>query len=118
MDSKTKVKILCPDHGEFEQLPSHHIKGQTCPKCAVNSRASKHKYDTKTFIEKAKETHGDKYDYSEVDYTSSKAKVKIICPKHGEFEQSPAKHLNNQGCYKCGKHSVSEKLKKSIPIIY
>jgi hypothetical protein len=104
-DSKTKVKIICPDHGEFEQLPSHHIKGQTCPKCAVNSRALKHKYDTKTFIEKAKEVHGDKYDYSKVDYTSSKVKVKIICPEHGEFQQSLEKHIHRgQGCPKCVKN--------------
>lgn len=105
IDSKTKVKIICPDHGEFEQLPSHHIKGQTCPKCAVNSRASKHKYDTQSFIEKAKEIHGDKYDYSKVDYTSSKAKVKIICPEHGEFQQSLEKHIHRgQGCPKCVKN--------------
>lgn len=114
IDSKTKVKIICPDHGEFEQLPSHHIKGQTCPKCAVNSRASKHKYDTKTFIEKAKEIHGDKYDYSKVDYTSSKVKVKIICPEHGEFQQSATKHLNNQGCPDCGNISTGKKLKVSV----
>ena len=43
------------------------------------------KYNTTTFIEKAKTIHGDKYDYSKVEYKSIKEKVCIICPKHGEF---------------------------------
>jgi hypothetical protein len=70
------------------------------------------------FILKAKKNYGDKYDYSEIEYINSTTEISILCTEHGEFEQSPAKHLNNQGCYKCGKHSVSKKLKKSIPIIY
>lgn len=38
------------------------------------------------FIEKAKKVHGDKYDYSLVDYKKSHTKIKILCPIHGEFE--------------------------------
>ena len=54
-------------------------------------------YDTKKFIEKAIFIHGDKYDYSLVDYKSSKDKIKIICKEHGIFEQYPAKHLIGRG---------------------
>ena len=60
------------------------------------------KLTTEEFIEKAKLKHGDKYDYSKVKYTNNKIKVKIICPIHGEFEQTPNCHLDNQGCPICG----------------
>jgi len=54
------------------------------------------------FILDCKEIHGDKYDYSMVEYINSYTKVKIICNKHGMFEQKPNSHFNNGGCYKCG----------------
>lgn len=60
------------------------------------------KLTTEDFIEKSKLIHGDKYDYSLVDYIGSKLKVKIICSKHGEFSQKPNHHLGNVGCPKCG----------------
>ena len=53
------------------------------------------------FIEKAKEIHGDKYDYSLVEYKNNKTKIKIICKEHGIFEQSPYLHLKGSGCPKC-----------------
>ena len=59
-------------------------------------------YDNNWFIEKSSLIHGDKYDYSLVDYRNSKTKVKIICPIHGEFEQMPDKHLKKRGCPHCG----------------
>ena len=54
------------------------------------------------FIEKAKKVHGDKYDYSKVEYVNAKTKVCIICPKHGEFWQTPNTHLSGKGCIHCG----------------
>ena len=60
------------------------------------------KITTKDFIEKAKQIHGDKYDYSKVEYVNYKTKVCIICPKHGEFWQNPHHHLSRkQGCHLC-----------------
>jgi len=59
------------------------------------------KLTTEEFIKRAKEIHGDKYDYSLVDYKNSKTKVKIICPEHGVFEQNPNDHLNGSGCSEC-----------------
>lgn len=54
------------------------------------------------FICRAKEVHGDKYDYSKVEYINSTTKVCIICPKHGEFWQQPVSHvIAKQGCQKC-----------------
>jgi superfamily II DNA or RNA helicase len=110
----TNVKIICPEHGEFLQTPSNHLKGKQCSKCS-----NVFKPTTDEFIQKAKEIHGDKYDYSLVDYIGNKNKVKIICPEHGEFEQTPAKHLINRGCRKCGgsaKLTTDEFIKKAKEI--
>ena len=94
--SYDKVKITCQKHGEFEQKPNSHLNGHGCPKCH-NLNVTNDK-----FIEKAKLMHGDKYDYSLIEYKHSKEKVKITCQKHGEFEQTPNSHLRGDGCPKCG----------------
>lgn len=60
------------------------------------------------FVKKAQEVHGDKYDCSQVNYVNSKTKVKIICPIHGEFEQTPEKHWLGRGCPLCGKEKWKE----------
>lgn len=60
--------------------------------------------NTEQFIEKAKKVHGDKYDYSRVEYTLTRNKVAMICPIHGEFEQTPEGHLQGKGCPMCGNH--------------
>ena len=94
----TKVCIICPEHGEFWQAPNNHInQKQGCPKCSHRS----YKLSNEEFTIKAKEIHGNKYDYSKVDYVNNRTKVCIICPEHGEFWQTPYKHLNKQGCPRC-----------------
>lgn len=105
-DKYTKVKIICPVHGEFEQEPIYHIRGNSCKKCSDDSK----KLNTEIFIKKAKDIHGEKYDYSLVNYYSTFDKVKIICPTHGIFEQKPNDHINGtkRGCPIC-RESVGEK---------
>lgn len=56
------------------------------------------------FIARARKVHGDKYDYSRVNYINSQSKVIIVCKEHGVFEQKPNSHLMGQGCPKCGGH--------------
>ena len=58
---------------------------------------------TEEFIQKAKAVHGDKYNYSKVEYVNNRTKVVIICPEHGEFLQAPYRHLRGYGCHNCGK---------------
>ena len=96
INSQTKVCIICPEHGEFWQRLADHLNGKGCPKCASNMQS-----DTENFIRRAKEVHGDKYDYSKAVYKSSFEKVCIICPEHGEFMQTPHHHLEGHGCKKC-----------------
>lgn len=92
-----KVIITCPVHGDFEQTPGNHLYGYGCPACAgVN------KLTPEIFISKAKNIHGDKYDYSLITGDiSSHRKVAIICPEHGVFQQTPTGHLSGKGCLKC-----------------
>lgn len=65
-------------------------------------------YTAEEFIEKANKVHGNKYDYSKVDFKNMTTKVVIVCPKHGEFEQRPDNHVRGQGCRKCGRDSLRE----------
>ena len=101
-NNRKKVTIICPVHGEFQMSPKNHLKGQTCPKCAAKERAKNLVLKIDKFIEKAKAKHGDKYDYSKVEYTNNMDKIKIICPIHGEFLQRVSDHLHGCGCPKCG----------------
>ena len=95
-NNHTKVCIICPEHGEFWQIPQDHIKGRGCIKCAGVSKLT-----TEEFIKKAKEIHGNKYNYSKVVYKSNDEPVCIICPEHGEFWQTPHTHLGGHDCPKC-----------------
>ena len=96
-NNSTKVIITCPIHGDFLQTPSHHLNGTGCQKCS-----GKTKLTTEEFIEKANKVHNNKYNYSKTKYINKKTKVIIICPIHGEFEQTPDDHANKPaGCPKC-----------------
>lgn len=96
---ESKVTIICPVHGLFNQSPRSHLqgKGQGCIECA-----GKAKKTTKSFVQQAIAIHGDTYDYSLVEYVNGKTKVKIACRTHGIFEQLPNNHLRVGGCAKCG----------------
>ena len=102
VNARTKVCIICPEHGEFWQEPFVHIVSKYgCPKCGKKAASTNEALSTEDFIEKAKQIHGGKYDYSEAQYKASKSLIKIICPKHGEFWQTPDSHLHGSGCQRC-----------------
>lgn len=65
---------------------------------------------TSEFIQKAQAIHGNKYDYSKVEYVNTHTRICIICPEHGEFWQVPSNHLRNHGCPKCAAAHVSEQI--------
>jgi hypothetical protein len=91
--NRVKVIIGCPENGWFEQTPANHLSGHGVTL----------KLNTEKFIALSRKVHGDKYDYSEVHYTSNKAKVTIKCPIHGKFEQEASSHMKGRGCAECGK---------------
>ena len=111
--NKIKVCIICPEHGEFWQVPKSHLKGCGCAMC------SGLKSNRELFIKKARKVHGDKYDYSKVEYKNAYTKVCIICPIHGEFWQLPYNHLSGANCAACSgkkKYTISEFIAKSRKI--
>ena len=81
IDNTTKVKIICEEHGVFEQKPIYHMNGSGCPKCCRNYKLTKEE-----FINRSKNIYGNLYDYSLVNFKNVSTKVKIICKKHGIFE--------------------------------
>ncbi len=95
------VKIICREHGEFEQMPNVHLRGCGCQTCGRLATTNARRSNTEQFIAKAKRVHGDKYDYSLVSYETTELPVKIVCRAHGEFEQKPHGHLLGRGCRKC-----------------
>jgi len=114
INANTKIIIICKEHGEFEEKPCSHLIGHGCIKCGIIMRSNKHRKTLEEFIEKAKLVHGDKYDYSNVEYKSTDIKVIITCKIHGNFEQTPNRHLVGQGCYKCGIILSSNKNRKTL----
>ena len=111
---ETHVRIICPSHGEFEQSFHKHLSGDGCKKCAherlgkerIASAKNKFKLD-------AQLVHGNKYDYSKSIYVSAKDLMIITCIKHGDFEQTPNKHLQGGGCKGCASDTI--KKIRSIP---
>ena len=119
VNSQTKVCIICPEHGEFWQTPAEHVRGKSCPLCANIKRGSKKRLTIEEFINKAKKVHGNKYDYSKVEYKNASTKVCIICPEHGEFMQIPMAHINGEGCPKCaGKMLKTEDIIKKFKQVH
>ena len=106
-NKRIKIKIICKEHGVFEQLPLHHLNGNECRKC-YNKQLL---LTTKEFASISSKIHNNKYDYSNVEYINNKTKIKIICPKHGMFEQSPRHHLSGSGYKKCYSSKGEEKIR-------
>lgn len=105
VNNKTKVCVICPEHGEFWQEPSEHLRGHGCPKCGYQKNTN----TIINFIQKARIVHSDKYDYSKVNYVNNRSQIEIICPIHGSFYQIPHVHLEGCGCPKCkSSHMESE----------
>ncbi|QPB09228.1 hypothetical protein PQB86_gp133 [Klebsiella phage Miami] len=104
------VKIICRTHGVFYQTPSNHIGAHKhgCQKCVYDSL----RLGSKIFIDRAKEVHGDRYDYSKVVYNKNSEEVVIVCKEHGEFKQTPNTHtVDKSGCPSC-----SKKFTRMVPL--
>lgn len=113
VDAKTKIEIICKDHGSFWQIPkSHFLNGYGCKKCASIRVASGQTLSNDQFLEKTKELRidFDNFDFSKTDYKSAKKKVIITCKKHGDFNVSPD-HFLRKGVY-CPSCSASKGEKK------
>lgn len=107
VNNNTKVTIVCPIHGEFEQLPRIHTRStksnQGCPVCSGKIVST-----SEEFIEKVNKVHNNKYSYDKVEYKNSSTKVIITCPIHGNWEQTPDNHLQGRGCPSCAKKGFDQ----------
>lgn len=112
--SRCKIIITCPTHGDFEKLVEQHLEGAGCPECSRNKASDKLRFTTEHFIAKAKEVHGELYDYSKANYRQTKLSITITCPIHGEFKQTPHIHLQGSGCVKCRDANLSDTTKSFI----
>ena len=104
VNARTNVCIICPDHGEFWQMPSKHLEGHGCLKCA-----NRLKKTTDDFINQTKNIHGDTYDFSKVNYVNNKTNIIVICRKHGDFLITPHNLLKGMGCQYCSGKRLSFK---------
>ncbi len=96
----TNVKIICPIHGEFKQKPANHIcRSSGCPKCQYDKLSTNNlSMTTPEFINKCVSIHGNKYDYSIVEYKGHHKKIKVICPTHGFWVVTANNHIVNNSC--------------------
>lgn len=107
-----KLSIRCKTHGIFEQTAGNHLNGNGCPKCSrVYQRTESE------LIAEFNKAHNNKYDYSNMGYNRMRRKIKINCPDHGIFTQSPSAHLRGAGCHKCsgvGRRTQSEMIAEFV----
>ena len=101
VNAKTQVRIGCPEHGWFEQVPEVHLSGSGCPGCRYVRMAKTRTRPWHEILVEFRERHGDRYDYSRVEYVNLSRKVTIVCREHGPFEQRPYCHLQGHGCPQC-----------------
>jgi len=114
VNNSTQVKIICPAHGVFLQMPHNHLNGKGCDDCANILRGLHIRNTQVEFIEKSSIIHNNKYDYSEANYTLNKNKITIGCPIHGWFYQTAAGHLSGKGCKKCAGILTGNANRKSV----
>ncbi|MBP1325055.1 very-short-patch-repair endonuclease [Leucobacter exalbidus] len=96
------VTIICRVHGEFNQTPWVHLHcTHGCPRCGVDAMAQASRLGNDEFVSRAREVHGNMYDYSKVMYQGLGYSVTIICSEHGEFSQNAGNHLGGHACARC-----------------
>lgn len=113
---KGKMKIICPIHGEFEQVPISHLNGHGCEKCGIIKRSLTQKSTTDEYINKCTKIYNGYYDYSKTTYTGCYNDVDVICPRHGLFTVAAYSHLQGHGCKKCATENIALKLVKPIDV--
>ena len=107
-----EVTIICPIHGEFQQIARSHSDGNGCARCSGVAKLT-----TEEVILRFRETNGDKYDYSKVNYKGKGKKVIVICPIHGEFETRPNDHWYGKGgCPQCKVENMKGRVKPRVKV--
>lgn len=110
---KTTVSLVtvgCPKHGEFPTSIHYLLRGKRCPKCRVEENAENHRVKYPDFLARAREVHGDTYEYVADSYTKFSEPMTIVCEVHGAYKQIPQNHTTGKrGCPKCANARNSAK---------
>jgi hypothetical protein len=107
------VRMRCKVHGIFQQKAYSHLQGYGCKKCGSLATIAAHKLTQEDVLQRFANVHGEKYDYSLVQYSGWMKKVIIGCSEHGKFIQAVGNHMAGQGCPKCCKLNTKEFVKRS-----
>lgn len=115
------ITVGCPEHGAFTIDANKHLyRKDNCPKCVKKNRqtrilqyrhlasASKIANTAKDFFERCAVQHDGIYSYPEQEYKGAKHKIRVLCPKHGEFRLAAWDHLAGRGCRQCVHKSQPE----------
>jgi hypothetical protein len=109
-NNSTKVEVVCAEHGSFFPKPINHIQNKSgCPACAGCKRTT-----AEDFIVRARAVHGDRYDYSALNYAGVDSLVSIGCPDHGLFQQIAYDHTQGHGCKLCGVEKCATAHRRSL----
>ena len=101
INTHSKIEVKCSIHGWRNQMLKNLFNGHGCSKCGDITSSDKQRSNIDDILLQFKNVHDDKYDYSKFKYTSNRNHSIIICPKHGEFKQSPYTHSKGHGCPEC-----------------
>ena len=106
-NNSTPVTIICREHGEFQQAPASHWGGYLgCSRCRNPNEVLPKKVTVKRppfdFFVKAHKVWGDRWDYSDTVFTSTRERIHVRCREHGDFTQIANMHLRGSvGCKSC-----------------
>lgn len=103
----TLLKVICPDHGLFMAGARNHLwNKRRCPKCARLIGGDLRRIKPDVWIELARQTHGDRYEYDLTTFAGGAQLISMKCAKHGWFKQRGNRHLLGQGCPKCARERL------------
>nr|DAO40893.1 MAG TPA: restriction enzyme [Herelleviridae sp.] len=113
--TRNNVWIICKKHGKFSINALTFMHGNGCPKCAKEKNAMSRAIKINDFIDRANELHNRYYLYDNIkEIKNTKEKVEIVCPKHGEFWQTPHGHLQGKGCPKCKSSHLENEIRNFL----
>lgn len=110
-EPKAVFHAICPKHGPFKQAADTHLSGHACPPCGYELQADKTSDTFEDIVNKARSTHGDRYEYLNQVKEGSINYLLISCPTHGEFLQRASSHVYGLGCPKCAADRTSDRRK-------
>lgn len=97
------IRIKCLVHGWFTQTANDHRRGSKCNKCAIETRRQLLRLGRDEYVARAEIAHNFKYDYSQLEYHTTRRDIIVLCPIHGRFAINAGNHIGGQGCQSCSR---------------